>query len=151
MCIIRIPALSKAEQGRPLQNALDFTAARTGISTFSVALAMSYLFEGIAEEVSRGRVCRIPGFGVFAPCLDERPQYLARRGGPKCIPKFSAARGFRQQVMLSAPPNRTGKKALSVHRSNHRVSETRYSPSRVFTAMHAMRKQISAQLHQIGD
>lgn len=146
MSCIHIPFLSKSEQGRPLQAALDYTASHTGLSTFTVALAMSHFLESIADEVARGRTVRIPGFGIFAPVLDERRQYLARRGGPKCLPKFSAAKGFRSQVMWSAPPTRSGKDALRAHRSNHRVSEERYTSARVFTSMQVFRDQVAAQM-----
>ncbi len=145
-CYIRLPFLAKAEQSLPLQRAIDLAATKVGLSQYSMAIAMSYFFEKLADEVARGRVVRVPGFGVFAPVLDERPQYLARRGGPRCVPRFSAAKGFRQEVMLSAPPSRAGKIALKAHSSNHRVSGQRYTSARVFTSMHAVRDQISAQL-----
>lgn len=146
MGYIRIPFLSRSEQGRPLQDALEFAASQSGVSQYTTAIAMTYLLEGIVDQVSKGHIVRIPGFGVFAPCLDERRQYSARRGGQKCFPKFSASKGFRMQVMLSAPANRAGKRALAAHRSNHRCSEDRYTRSRVFVSMNAMRKLISAQL-----
>ncbi|RLE15990.1 MAG: hypothetical protein DRJ50_15500 [Actinobacteria bacterium] len=146
MGYIRIPFLSTSEQGRPLQEALDLAASQAGISQHTAAMMMTYFFEGIANEVTKGHIVRIPGFGVFAPVLDERKQYLARRGGPKCLPRFSAAKGFRMQVMLTAPASRAGKVALATHRSNHRCSQNRYTTSRVFASMKAMRDQISLQL-----
>ena len=146
MGYIRIPFLSTSEQGRPLRDALEVAASGAGISQHTAAMAMTHLFESIAEQVSDGRIVRIPGFGVFAPCLDERKQYLARRGGAKCFPKFSASKGFRAQVMLSAPEDSAGKKALTVHRSNHRCNEEDLTSARVFKSMEAMRAHISAQL-----
>jgi len=151
MSYIRVPFLAKAEQSLPLQRALDFAATRVGLSQYSMALAMTFLFEQIADEVSRGEIVRIPGFGIFAPSLDERPQYLARRGGRRCIPRFSPSKGWQHEVMLRAPPSRAGKAALRVHRSNHRVTEGRAGRERVFTAMHAIRDQISAQLGRCLD
>jgi len=151
MSLIKVPFLAKSEQGLPLQRALDFAASKIGVSPYTMAMAATYFFEQLADEVARGRVVRVPGFGVFAPCLDERPQYLARRGGPRCVPRFSPARGFRMEVMLSAPPSRAGKTALKAHSSNHRVSDQRYTSARVFTAMHAIRDQISAQLGRCLD
>lgn len=146
MSYIKVPFLAKSEQGLPLQRALDLAASKVGLSPYSMAIAMSHFLEQLADEVARGRVVRVPGFGTFAPCLDERRQYLARRGGPRCVPKFSASKGFRIEVMLRAPLSREGKVALKAHSSNHRVSEQRYTSARVFTAMHAVRDQISAQL-----
>lgn len=145
-CYIRVPFLAKAEQSLPLQRAIDLAATKVGLSQYSMAIAMTFLLEQIADEVARGHVVRIPGFGMFAPSLDERPQYLARRGGPRCVPRFSPSKGWQQEVMLRAPPSRMGKAALKVHRSNHRVTEGRFGSERIFTAMHAIRDQISAQL-----
>lgn len=146
MGYISIPFLAKSEQGLPLQRAVDLAATKLGLSEYSMAIAMTYFFEQIADEVARGHVVRIPGFGIFAPSLDERPQYLARRGGPRCVPRFSPSKGWQQEVMLRAPASRSGKAALKVHRSNHRVTEGRFGSERIFTAMHAIRDQISAQL-----
>jgi hypothetical protein len=151
MTYIRIPFLARSEQGLPLQRALDLAANKIGVSPFTMAIAASHLFEQLAEEVARGRVFRVPGFGVFAPCLDERRQYLARRGGPRCVPKFSAAKGFRQEVMLRAPPSRAGKMALKVHRSNQRFTGDCIGPERIFTAARALRDQISTQLGRCID
>ena len=66
--------------------------------------------------------------------------------GPVCIPKFSPARGFRAQVMLSAPANDAGKRDLEAHRRNHSVSVRRYSSRRVFTSMKQFRDDITRQL-----
>lgn len=151
MTYIRIPFLARSEQALPLQRALELAANKIGVSQFTMAIAASHMFEQLAEEVARGRVVRVPGFGVFAPCLDERRQYLARRGGPKCVPKFSASKSFRTDVMLRAPPSREGKAALKVHRSNHRVTGDSIGRERIFTAARAARDQISAQLGRCID
>ena len=142
----RIPFLSDHEQARPLRDIIDFTAERTGLDDYRISKVLSYLLEGVADQVSLGKTVRLPGFGVFAPYLDERSAYQARRVGPVCIPKFSPARGFRAQVMLSAPANDAGKRDLEAHRRNHSVSVRRYSSRRVFTSMKQFRDDITRQL-----
>lgn len=142
----RIPFLSDRDQAQPLKDIIDFAADRTGLDDYRVSKVLSYLLEGIADQVSLGRTVRLPGFGVFAPYLDDRPAYRARRVGPVCIPKFSPARGFRAQVMLSAPANDAGKRDLETHRRNHSVSERRYSSRRVFMSMKQFRDDIARQL-----
>lgn len=142
----RIPFLSKHEQAQPLKDAIDFAADQTGLDTHKVALTLSYLLEGIADQLALGRTVRLPGFGVFAPYLDDRPQYRSRRTGPVCAPKFSPARGFRAQVMMSAPANQSGKRDIENHRRNHAVNQQSYTAKRVFLSMQHFRDDIARQL-----
>ena len=142
----RIPYLSNSEQAQPLKDVIDFTAESTGLDTRKVAVVLSYLLEGIATQVGVGRTVRLPGFGLFAADLDERRQYLKHRAGPVCHPKFSAAKGFRAQVMTSAPMSRIGKKDLSNHRRTHSTSPYRYTTRRVWKSMEDFRNDIARQL-----
>ncbi len=142
----QLPFLSDRAQAQPLKDILDFAAEETGLDTYRVSRVFAFVLEGIADQLSLGRTVRFPGFGIFAPYLDDRPQYRARRPGPVCIPKFSPAKGFRAQIMLSAPANHAGKEALENHRRNHSVSENRYTSQRVFCSMAYFRREISRQL-----
>jgi len=142
----RIPYLSSREQAQPLNDVIDFAARRSGLDDYRVTRVLTFLLEGIADQVSLGRTVRLPGFGVFAAFLDERRQYRGHRSGPVCHPKFSASKGFRAQVMSTAPCSRTGKSELATHRRNHSVSPHRYSTRRVFTSMGFIREEIARQL-----
>lgn len=142
----RIPFLSDRAQAQPLKDVIDFAADRTSTDTRRVVLVLSYLLEGVADQLCSGKTVRIPGFGVFAPYLDDRSQYRARRPGPVCIPKFSPARGFRAQVMTSAPASHAGKRDLENYRRSHSVSEQHYSATRVFKTMQRIRDDIARQL-----
>ena len=142
----RIPFLSNRSQAQPLRDIIDFVANETGLDDYRVSRVMSFFLEGVADELSMGKTVRLPGFGVFAPYLDDRPQYRSRRPGPVCTPKFSAAKGFRAQVMTSAPANQAGKRDLENHRRSHSVSEENYSARRVFQSMAYFRRDIARQL-----
>lgn len=142
----QIPFLSSRAQAQPLKDIIDFAANETGLDTYRVSRVLTFCLEGIADQLSLGRTVRFPGFGVFAPYLDDRPQYRSRRPGPVCIPKFSAAKGFRAQVMTSAPANDAGKRDLENHRRSHSVSEAHYSSRRVFSSMAFFRQDIARQL-----
>ena len=142
----QLPFFSKRAHAQPLKDIVDFAANETGLDTYQVCRVMSFFLEGIADQLSLGRTVRFPGFGVFAPYLDDRPQYRSRRPGPVCIPKFSAAKGFRAQVMTSAPANDAGKRDLENHRRSHSVSEKHYSTRRVFRTMAYFRQEIARQL-----
>lgn len=142
----QIPFLSDRAQALPLQDIIDFIALETGIDTYRASRMVSFFLEGIADQLSMGKTVRLPGFGIFAPFLDDRPQYCTRRPGPVCLPKFSAAKGFRAQVMTSAPANQAGKRDLENHRRSHSVSEENYSARRVFQSMAYFRRDIARQL-----
>lgn len=143
---LRIPYLSSREQAQPLNNVIDYAARRSGLDDYKVTRVLTFLLEGITDEVSLGRTVRFPGFGVFCAVLDERRQYKNHRTGPVCHPKFSASKGFRAQVMTTAPCSRRGKNDLATHRRNHSVSLHRYSSRRVFTSMAFIREEIARQL-----
>lgn len=146
MCMIRIPFQSRAEDGAPLQRCLDHAAEESGVDIVNVARVMTFLLEAIADEVVRGRSVRLPGFGVFAPApMPERHRKMSRDLTPRCKPVFLAARGFRAQVAHGALPSQLEARRLARFEKNH--ADHRYGDSaRVFTAMAAMRQQISAQL-----
>lgn len=146
MCMISIPHHSNSDHGAPLQRAIDSTAVETGLDVVTVALTMSYLLEGIADEVSRGRSVRVPGFGMFSPVvMSERHRRMSRDPTPRCKPMFSASRTFRQQVAVSAPPSEVETKRFKKHQKNHNDHHDG-DCARVFTAMESMRQQILAQL-----
>ncbi|MFN3242966.1 MAG: HU family DNA-binding protein [Planctomycetota bacterium] len=148
---MRIPFLSRTEDGKPLQDAIDFAAERTACDSVAVAQVMSLFFEAIADEVSRGKVVRIPGFGIFAPvAVSERDRRMSRDLTPRCKPAFSPSRGFRQQVRYGAPPNASGAERLKRFDKNHSSTKGRGAP-RVWAAMEAMRDQIDAQLARTRD
>lgn len=147
--MIRIPFNSKSEKAQPLQSVIKSTAQETGLDQHTVAIAMSWFLEGIADEVSMGRVVRIPGFGVWAPWLVRHPAALARDPSPRCTVKFSPSRCFAQQVRWSAPASAAGTRALTRHRRSHSVgSKPDRASARTWTAMRAFRASIEAQMQQ---
>jgi nucleoid DNA-binding protein len=144
--MIRIPFLSRAADGQALQRCLNLAAGRSGVDVGAAAFVMSLLFEAIADELTKGRVVRVPGFGVFAPAaVPERHRRLSRFQSPRCKPVFSASRGFRAQVAMGVGPLPENAKLLSRHKKNHSTM-TRTPGRRVFSAMRAFREQIAMQL-----
>lgn len=90
-----------------------------------VSEVVAEFLEGIIDEVARGHVVSVPGFGAFGPWLIETRSALARDPSLRCKPKFSPARAFTLQVRNSAPASRSGKRKLSRHRRNHHHSAKR--------------------------
>lgn len=144
MSMICIPYLSKAADRVSLQRCIDTAAERSGVGADGVVVVMSLFLESIADELTKGRVVRIPGFGVFVPApIPERHRRMSRNLRPRCKPVFSPSRGFRSQVALGLGPQPDIIRTLAQHRKNHAGTT---STHRVFSAMEAMRQQVSAQL-----
>jgi nucleoid DNA-binding protein len=143
---MRIPFESKSDTGRPLKDVLLRTASECGYTHYEVARVMTFFLEHLADEVTAGKVVRIPGFGAFGAWLIETASALARDPRPRCRPVFSPARGFQEQVRYAAPPNRGPKERLMRHRRNHAPATHRdRSHSRVFTSMDAFRRMLSVE------
>lgn len=131
----------------PLQNAIEYVADRCGHSSHEIARIVSWFLEGLADEVTHGRVVRIPGFGMFAPV----PKKTSRDAHPRCRVVFSPALAFTRQVLYGAPPNLSGARALRNHRKCHGYIDNPpagRTAERVFTAMEKMRADIDAQLDE---
>lgn len=148
MSMIRIPYLSKAVDRASLQRCLDMSAERSGVGADGVVRVMTLFLEAIADELTRGRAVRIPGFGVFVPApIPERHRRASRNLAPRCKPVFSPSRGLRAQVALGVGPRPENIRILKRHRSNHSNAT---GSQRVFTAMAALRQQVAAQLGRAG-
>jgi nucleoid DNA-binding protein len=138
MSVVRIPYLSRSEDAEGIQKCVSFVAREMALSEHTVALAMSYFFERLADEVSEGKVVRLPGFGVFAA------NYYA--SSSTMSPRFSPSRGFRHQVRMTAPVDDEGKKCLDRHRRKSSAQQS----ERVFTAQESFRDEIREQLKSGG-
>lgn len=148
MSMIRIPYLSKAADRESLQRCIDLAADRSGVGADGVVRVMTLFLEAVADELTRGRAVRIPGFGVFVPApISEKHRKMSRDMTPRCRPAFSPSRGLRAQVALGVGPRPENIRILRRHRSNHSNST---SSRRVFSAMRALRDQVAAQLGRAG-
>jgi nucleoid DNA-binding protein len=146
--MVRIPFLSKSSDRESLARCLDLAAERSGVGADGVVRVMTLFLEAIADELTKGRAVRIPGFGVFVPTpVPERHLRMSRDKTPRCKPSFSPSRGLRAQVALGAGPNPENVRILKRHRSNHANST---GTRRVFSAMQALRQQVAAQLGRTG-
>lgn len=146
--MVRIPYLSSVEAGAPLQRCLDLAGDRSGVGVDGVVRVMTLFLEAIADEMTKGRVVRIPGFGLFAPApIPLRHRKMSRDLTARTKPVFSPSRGLRAQVALGVGPKPENVRMLTRHRKNHQDST---STARVFTAMQTFRDQVAAQIGRAG-
>lgn len=148
--MIRIPYLSKNADRESLQRCLDLAGDRSGVGVDGAVRVISLFLEAIADELTKGRAVRIPGWGIYVPApIPERHRRMSRDMTPRCKPVFSASRGLRAQVALGVGPKPENSRLLARHRKNH-GTESGTSTRRVFTAMQAFRDQVAAQLGRAG-
>lgn len=146
--MIRIPYLSRNTDRESLQRCLDLAGDRSGVGVDGVVRVMSLFFEAIADELTKGRPVRIPGWGIYVPApVPEKHRRMSRNLTPRCKPVFSPSRGLRAQVALGAGPRPENVRILKRHRNNHANAT---GPRRVFSAMQALRQQVAAQLGRAG-
>jgi nucleoid DNA-binding protein len=146
--MVKIPFLGKAADRESLRRCLDLAAERSGVGADGVVQVITLFFEGIADELTKGRVVRVPGWGIYVPApIPERHRRMSRNPAARTKPVFSPSRGLRAQVALGVGPRPENVRILKRHRSNHAdATGTR----RVFTAMAALRQQVAAQLGRAG-
>jgi hypothetical protein len=140
--------MPKSEQARPLQNAIHHAAQEMGVSDHFAANLMSYVFEKIVAEVSKGEVVRIPGFGIFGAY-----GYVPRKPGLEsyCLPSFAGSRAFRNELRECLPFEKNRNETLYIYRgTNHATSRAKSHTSRTFTAMKAFRTRVDAQARKLG-
>ncbi len=103
---------------------------------------MTHVWQGIADELGRGNVVRVPGWGIYGPWL-----WVPKNGGPPVVyPRFVAARPFRQEVRDSCRVENAKNLALrTFQRSHHPSSRHDQSATRTFTTMAAWRADIERQ------
>lgn len=147
---MRIPMLPKAADTKPLIDCMRFAAEETGVTESTAALVMSAFLQELAAQVCKGRIVRIPGFGVFGCAIKRGKRACAQNGGrPVPHPKFSPSHGFRQECRYTAPVNEKTHKQIEKHQDNHALSRKGHAHERVFTAQEGFRDQIRLQMEDM--
>lgn len=145
MCLIRIPSETRTTKNESLRRMIDKATAETGVDNYLVANVLSWCLQELADEVTKGRIVQIPGFGAFFPVPDAKANN--RDGVRRCRVRFHASVGFQQQVKLGAPPQNSVRQRYLTYRKNHSAGDNvAGNSSRVFTAMDRFRESIAAQL-----
>lgn len=137
---IRLPYFKHPAESAGINAVIENSARAAGIREDQMAIYMTHFFEALADEVSRGAIVSVPGFGKFAACLVKHPRTTARMR-----PRFSAHRGFRHQTVLCAPFSTKGNRALKIHEGNH-CSDNDRKRSRPFIEMERVRACIRNQM-----
>jgi nucleoid DNA-binding protein len=144
---MNMPFLPDARSADPLRRIVHDVAARSGLSPQQAAVILSRCWEGIAEEVSKGRAVTLPGFGALFPVTRSVCARGTKTKVTQTVVRFSAARGFREQVRHGAPPNEKGRRRYVRHMRNHALGGPDHRCSeRTFMAARAFRDAIASQL-----
>lgn len=144
---IRIPHATRQEEVQALKNAIERACVDSGVDEYTATMWLTRFLEAAADELTKGRVLSIPGFGLFVPyVLPPSRRGSATPVPPLCTVRFSAARPLRNQVRYGTPNEANNGRYIKHCRNHHPSSDPKKENQRVFTAMKGMRDRISAQL-----
>jgi nucleoid DNA-binding protein len=148
--LVRIPGESKASKNEALRNCIEFAASHSGVDEYKVAEIMTLFLEQVADEMTKGRVLQIPGFGAFFPVPDRHPP---RKDQPRrCRVRFHPSVGFQQQVKYGSAPQDSVLRKFNNYRMNHSAGDRSAGHnSRVFSAMKHFRDSIAQQYAHARD
>lgn len=111
--------LTKAESKETLGRCLRGTAQAAGVSAEKAAAVLHGFFEQVVNELCKGRLVMVPGFGTFG--ADTRPCYGKDYASPVPVPVFVPNNGFRREVKMRCAPSEEAVRRLYYARSNGRI------------------------------
>ena len=91
---MNIPYAAKSQRAAPVMACVEKAAREMECPEERIAHTMNILFEELANQMSLGRLVRIPGFGMFG----QQPGRGAHSEGETYYPAFSAAVGWRNRL-----------------------------------------------------
>ena len=62
--MVNIPFYSKAEDTQSLRECIDRIVRELGVSTFLAQRMITFFLEEVTEQVAKGKIVRLPGFGI---------------------------------------------------------------------------------------
>lgn len=138
---IRIPSLAKKENAE-MASVIETAARRAGISDHEMLRLSTHLFEVLSDEISRGKIVTVPGFGKFAAIYLKH--FRARAGVMRA--RFSPSYALINQVRLCCPITTKGNRSLKLHEKNHAYLSNTRPAARPFSAAEALRLSIASQM-----
>ncbi len=142
---IRIPFTSRRHDDG-LGDALKRAADKGEMTPHQLAVAMSWFFTAVVEQVCMGKTVTIPGFGQFGPWAYVSPKAKYKGYAPTCLPRFYASCGFKHEVMATAVPCNERNGIMENYRKNNTTPKAAGpGPERTFSALAKFREIILAQ------
>ena len=150
---IKIPFLNKPKDGGPTRDCVYRAVRELGVDDFLVAKVMTYFLEELTNQVAKGRLVRIPGFGVFGARLSKpktRHSNRQEKTPPTAYPSFSPSKAFRNMVALCCPLDPIIERQMSGHQRRNNLGHPGKDTSMPFTAFDSWRKSLRAQERKEG-
>lgn len=121
---VRIPYNGTAKQKQPLHDALVDAAEAAGVTPLQVAVITNHFLEQVGEQVIKGRIVRIPGFGIFGAMTRFRYVRGPKAGDRRvCYPAFYGSNALKTEVRMRVRPAlRPETDAMRQLHNNNRVT-----------------------------
>jgi hypothetical protein len=132
-----------------LSRILRGAASRTNTTPHHVSLVLTYILEGVAEELCKGNEVIFPAFGGFFPFACTK---MAKAHGRTVVvkPFFHANAGLRRVVNEQCPPGAARNKRATGYQINNQTVGGRRDKTDVFRGLAHARAHVLAQLERSG-
>lgn len=102
------------DYGAPFEEVVRFVAEKMHCDAHTVAIALTFVAEGMGNILAQGRVFRWPGLFVAGPYRVERDHFNC------CLPRFQSYPPLKQLVWEKCPPELGRNRELDAHRRRRR-------------------------------
>lgn len=109
----RLPSMP-GDYGAPFEEVVRFVAVKMRTDPHTVAIALTYVAEGIGRTLAQGRVFRWPGLFAAGPYRVEHERYTC------CLPRFQSYPPLKQLVWEECPSELGRNRELDAHRRRRR-------------------------------
>jgi hypothetical protein len=109
----RLPSMP-GDYGAPFEEVVRFVAVKMRTDPHTVAIALTYVAEGIGRTLAQGRVLRWPGLFIAGPYRVEREHFTC------CLPRFQSYPPLTQLIWEECPPELGRNRELDAHRRRRR-------------------------------
>jgi hypothetical protein len=117
--MIKLPYHNSVKDAEGIGMAVQKAAERAQMSPRDYAYIMTFLFEEIVNQVCKGKIVTMPGFGQWGPWAYSGGWKATKDLPPVCLPRFQASRCFRNEVMVACTPRKALNHIMSNYQMNH--------------------------------
>ncbi len=127
-----------------------FAAQRMGVTPEHVSMLLTYVWEGIANEMSRGHSVHIRGFGqFFVNVYGPKKKSLPLRVAPRWVPAIHLRSEIAAHCSIGMVKDRSGKRQRNYEKNNH-ISKDKHGVMRTLKNVDQQREKIRKDARALG-
>lgn len=136
--------------GKPYRRVAKFAAQRMGVTPEHVSMLLTHVWEGIANEMSRGHSVDVRGFGqFFVNVYGPKKKTLPLRVAPRWVPSVSLRSEIAAHCSIGMVKDKGGKRQRNYEKNNH-ISKDSNGVMRSFKNLEQQRVKIRKDARALG-